>query len=408
MKESDAREPGRQAFPVPRGCPFAAPESYREWREKGPVTRVTLPTGRAAWVVTGYHEVRAVLADPRVSADVRHPNFPALVEGEQEVGARARPFIRMDPPEHTRFRRMLLAEMTVRKARRMRRDIQRVVDERVDELLAFGPPADLVRDFAHAVSSTVMCELVGVRRADPAFRRVTGTLGSQVFGGGASTAQGASEGIGALSSVVDDLVAERAARPGEDLMSRLVAEQLTPGLVTREELVTTLAILIVAGWETTTNQIALSVLALLRHPGLWERLRADFSLLPGAVEELLRALSVGDSIALRTATEDLDIGGQVIPAGEGIIPLLAAANHDPAVFEEPGNIDFDRAEKRHVAFSYGVHQCVGQNIARLELNVAVGTLVDRVPTLRSAVPWEEIRFRHDGIAFGPERLPVTW
>ncbi|ONK09535.1 cytochrome P450 [Streptomyces sp. MP131-18] len=408
MTEFDTEGLGPQAFPVPRGCPFAAPEAYREWREKGPVTRVTLPTGRAAWVVTGYHEVRAVLADPRVSADVRHPNFPALVQGEQEVGAESRPFIRMDPPEHTRFRRMLLAEMTVRKARRMRRDIQRVVDERVDELLAFGPPADLVRHFAHAVSSTVMCELVGVRRADPAFRRVTGTLGSQVFGGGSSTAEGASEGVGALSSVVDDLIAERAARPGEDLLSRLVVEQLNPGLVSREELVTTIAILIVAGWETTTNQIALSVLALLHHPGLWEQLRADYSLLPAAVEELLRALSVGDSIALRTATEDLDIGGHIIPAGDGIIPLLAAANHDHNVFREPDSIDFGRAEKKHVAFSYGVHQCVGQNIARLELNIAVGTLLDRVPTLRSTVHPEEIRFRHDGIAFGPEQLPVTW
>ncbi|MDT0269019.1 cytochrome P450 [Streptomyces sp. DSM 44915] len=397
-------------FPIPRDCPFTAPAAYRELRAAGPVTRVTLPTGRPAWVVTGHHEVRAVLADPRVSADIRHPNFPALVEGEQEVGARARPFIRMDPPEHTRFRRMLLAQMTVRKARRMRRDIQRIVDERVDELLAFGPPTDLVRHYAHTVSSTVMCELVGVRRTDPAFRRITGALGSQVFGGGASTAAGASAGIGALSAVVDDVVGERAAaaEPGDDLLGRLVVEQLRPGQVSREELVTTLAILIVAGWETTTNQIALSVLALLHQPELLRALRADHTLLPAAVEELLRALSVGDSIALRTATEDLVVGGQTIPAGDGIIPLLAAANHDPKVFRAPETIDLGRAEKQHVAFSYGVHQCVGQNIARLELNVAIGTLLDRIPTLRPAVPLAEVGFRQDGIAFGPEQVLVTW
>ncbi|XKK38861.1 cytochrome P450 [Nocardiopsis sp. ARC36] len=396
------------AFPMPRECPFSAPRAYADLRRRGPVARVSLPTGRTAWVVTGYEEVRAVLADPRVSADIRRPGFPALVEGEQEAGTKTTPFIRMDPPEHSRFRRMLLAEMTVRKARRMRRDIQRIVDDRIDELLNYGPPADLVTHFAHVVSSTVMCELVGLRRGDQLFRRVTETLGSQVFGGGGSTAEGASEGIGALGAVVEDAVRAKEEDPGEDLLSRLVHERLRSGELTRQELVTTISILIVAGWETTTNQIALSVLALLQRPDLLERLRRDPAVLPQAVEELLRTLSVGDSIALRTATEDIEVGGTVIPAGDGIIPLLAAADHDPAVFPDPERIDFDRTGRTHVAFSYGIHQCVGQNVARLELGVAIGTLVDRMPGLRAAEPFESVRFRHDGIAFGPERVLVTW
>jgi cytochrome P450 len=405
---SDSDRVTLPAFPMPRECPFSAPSAYAELREQGPAARVRLPTGRTAWVVTGYEEVRAVLADPRVSADIRRPGFPALVEGEQEAGTKTTPFIRMDPPEHSRFRRMLLAEMTVRKARRMRRDIQRIVDDRIDELLNYGPPADLVTHFAHVVSSTVMCELIGLRRGDPLFRRVTETLGSQVFGGGGSTAQGASEGIGALGAVVEDAVRAKENDPGDDLLSRLVHERLSAGEVTRQELVTTISILIVAGWETTTNQIALSVLALLRRPELLERLRRDPAVLPQAVEELLRALSVGDSIALRTASEDIEVGGTVIPAGDGIIPLLAAADHDPAVFPDPARIDFDRTGRTHVAFSYGVHQCVGQNVARLELGVAIGTLVDRMPGLRAAEPFESIGFRHDGIAFGPERVLVTW
>ncbi|NKY99161.1 cytochrome P450 [Nocardiopsis alborubida] len=406
MTDADrARLPG---FPMPRECPFSAPSAYADLRGRGPVSQVRLPTGRTAWVVTGYQEVRAVLADPRVSADIRRPGFPALVEGEQEAGTKTTPFIRMDPPEHSRFRRMLLAEMTVRKARRMRRDIQRIVDDRIDELLAYGPPADLVTHFAHVVSSTVMCELIGLRRGDQLFRRVTETLGSQVFGGGGSTAEGASEGIGALGAVVEDAVRAKESAPGEDLLSRLVHEQLRSGELTRQELVTTISILIVAGWETTTNQIALSVLALLQRPDLLDRLRRDPAVLPQAVEELLRALSVGDSIALRTATEDIEVGGTVIPAGDGIIPLLAAADHDPAVFPDPERIDFDRTGRTHVAFSYGIHQCVGQNIARLELGVAIGTLVDRMPGLRAAEPFESVRFRHDGIAFGPERVLVTW
>ncbi|NJQ05527.1 cytochrome P450 [Streptomyces lonarensis] len=408
MTENDAGESAPKKFPMTRGCPFSPPEEYAELRRLGPVARVDLPTGRRAWVVTGYQEVRAVLADPRVSADVRHPQFPALVPGEQEVGARTRPFIRMDPPEHTRFRRMLLAEMTVRRTRRMRRGVQRIVDERVDELLAGGPPVDLVTHFAHTVSSTVMCELIGVRRADPWFRRITGTLGSQVFGGGASTAQGAAEGIGALSAVIDGVVADRERAPGDDLLSRLVTEQLHTGGISREELVTTLAILVVAGWETTTNQLALSVLALLENPGLLARLRADPAAFPAAVEELLRVLSVGDSIALRTATEDIRVGEHVIPAGEGIIPLLASANHDESVFQDATTIDIDRQGKQHVAFSYGIHQCVGQNLARLELVTALSTLVDRIPTLRAVAPLHTVRFRHEGIAFGPEQVLVTW
>ncbi|WP_186781638.1 MULTISPECIES: cytochrome P450 [unclassified Streptomyces] len=408
MTENEAAEAASHAFPMARGCPFGPPGEYAELRERGPVSRVTLPTGRRAWVVTGYQEVRSILADPRISADIRHPNFPALVAGEQEVGARTRPFIRMDPPEHTRFRRMLLAEMTVRKARGMRRDVQRIVDERIDELLAGGPPVDLVTHFAHTVSSTVMCELIGVRRSDPWFRRVTGTLGSQVFGGGASTAEGAAEGIGALSSVVDGIITEREAAPGDDLLSRLTTQRLHTGEVSREELITTIAILVVAGWETTTNQIALSVLALLEHPHLIAQLRADQSRFPAAVEELLRVLSVGDSIALRTATEDIHFGEHVIRKGDGVIPLLAAANHDDTAFPSPEKIDLERKGKQHVAFSYGVHQCVGQNIARLELVTAISTLLDRVPTLRAAAPLHAVRFRHEGIAFGPEQVLVTW
>lgn len=396
-------------FPMPRGCPFSEPEGYARLREQGPVARVALPTGKHAWVVTGHQDVRNLLADRRLSADVRHPNFPALVEGEQEVGARTRPFIRTDPPEHTEHRRMLLPEMTVRKARAMRRSVQRVVDERVDELLRHGPPVDLLTQFAHAVSSTVMCEMIGVRRSDPWFRRITGALGSQQIGGGGSSAESAAQGLDALFEVFDGLVAERERALGEDLLSRLIADRLHTGQVEREDLLATVAITVVAGRETTTNMIGTSVLALLDDDrALFEQLLAEPALLPAAVEELLRALSVGDTIALRVATEDVEVGGAVIPAGDGVIPLLAAANHDPSVFEEPGRIDFRRARSPHVAFGYGIHQCVGQNLARVELEIALGTLVDRIPTLRAATPVASVRFKHDSVAFGPEGVPVTW
>ncbi|WP_434739397.1 cytochrome P450 [Micromonospora sp. SH-82] len=394
-----------RAFPVPRACPFSAPREYADIH----VEQVLLPTGRRAWVVTGYEDVRALLADRRLSADVRHANFPALAEGEQEVGARTRPFIRMDPPEHTSYRRMLLPEMTVRKARAMRRAVQRVVDERVDELLRHGPPVDLLTQFAHAVSSTVMCEMIGVRRSDPWFRRITGALGSQQIGGGRSDARTATEGLDALFDVFDGLVAERERHLGEDLLSRLIADHLHTGLVRRDDLLATVAITVVAGRETTTSMIGLSVLALLDDDRrLWKQLDADPTLLPAAVEELLRALSVGDSIALRVATEDIRVGTVVIPAGDGVIPLLAGANHDPGVFVDPSVVDFTRERRSHVAFGYGVHQCVGQNLARVELQVALGTLVDRVPSLELDAEITDLSFRHDAIAYCPDRVPVRW
>lgn len=396
------------AFPMARTCPFAPPPDYTRMRDTGPLVRVQLPTGKQAWAVTSYEHVRAVLAHPALSADARRPGFPALVPGEQEVASRTRPFIRMDPPEHTRLRRMLLTHLTAHRAREMRRTVQRVVDDRVDELLAHGPPADLLTQFAHTVSSTVMCELIGVRRGDAWFGRVTGAMGSQVVGGATSTEAGANAGLDALFAVLEAVLAERERSPGADLLGRLVTKQLRPGHASREEIVTTVAITLIAGRETTTNQIALGALVLMEDADLLTRLRADHTLWPRVVDELLRVASVGDSIPLRVATRDIEVGGQVLPAGHGVIPLLAAADHDPAAFSDPSRVDPERPARPHLAFGYGVHQCVGHNLARLELETALSTLFDRIPGLRLACAVGDLRYRQHGISFGPDSLPVRW
>ncbi|ONM46310.1 cytochrome P450 [Nocardia donostiensis] len=395
-------------FPMRRSCPFLPPAEYAEMRARGPVTKVALPTGRTAWAITGYNEVRAVLADRRISSDVRHPNFPSLVAGEQEVASRVRPFLRMDPPEHTGYRRMLVAEMTMRRARVMRRAVQRIVDERIDDLLRDGGPVDLVSQFAGVVSTTVMGEMIGLRRTDPWFRKMTAALGSQHIGGADSDATSAATGLETLFEVFGGLVTERERNPGDDLLSKLIVDHYQQGTLSRDDLLATVTITVIAGMETTTSQISLSVLTLLENPDLLAQLRADHTVLPGAVDELLRVLSVGDSIALRVATADVEIAGTTIRAGDGVIPLLAAANHDPAVFDEPDRIDAQRSARTHVAFGSGAHQCVGQNLARVELEVALGTLFDRIPNLRLAAVADELEFRHGGISFGPIRLPVTW
>ncbi|MFF5113626.1 cytochrome P450 [Streptosporangium sp. NPDC000509] len=399
-----ADAPRPRDFPIRRGCPFSAPEEYTRLRTLEPVARVTLPTGREAWVVSRYEDVRELLADPRISADIRRPNFPALGEGEQEIGARLRPFIRTDAPEHTRYRRMLLPEFTVRRIRAMRPAVQTIVDGLLDSMLATQAPVDFVPLYANAVSTSVICELLGIPAENlEFFRDVTRISGSRH-----SSAEQVAEALGGLFALISDLVAQRQERPGDDLLSRLVVDHLQTGNITLPELLSTVGITINAGRETSTNMIALSTLLLLQRPDLMEELRADPSLMPAAVNEFLRVMSIADSIPLRVAAQDIEISGTVIPADDGVIALLAGADHDPEQFPDPDQVDFRRPDNHHVAFGYGVHQCIGQHLARLELEVALETLIRRVPTLRLAATDEEIEFKHDSATFGIERLPVTW
>ncbi|MFD0662834.1 cytochrome P450 [Thermocatellispora tengchongensis] len=178
--------------------------------------------------------------------------------------------------------------------------------------------------------------------------------------------------------------------------------------MTEQELLSTIGITIIAGRETTTSMISLGTLMLLERPETLAELRNAPHLLPAAVEELLRALSVADSIPLRVATEDIEVAGTVIPAGDGVICLLAAADHDPEVFPDPGRLDLTRVNRSHMAFGYGIHQCIGQNLARLELEIALGTLIARIPGLKLAVPFDRLDFKHDSATFGIESMPVTW
>ncbi|MEU4047859.1 cytochrome P450 [Streptomyces olivaceus] len=391
-------------FPIRRGCPFAAPEEYATLRTEDPVARVILPTKREAWAVSRYDDVRELLSDPRVSADIRRPNFPALGEGEQEAGARFRPFIRTDAPEHTRYRRMLLPVFTVRRVRAMRPAVQARVDEILDGMLAAGGPTDFVSAYANAVSTSVICELLGIPRKNlEFFRDVTRVSGSRT-----STAEQVSEALGGLFGLLAELIAERREEPRDDLISKLVTDHLLPGHVTTDQLLSTLGITINAGRETTTSMIALSTLLLLDRPELTAELRRDASLMPAAVDELLRVLSVADSIPLRVAAEDIELSGRTVPADDGVIALLAGANHDPEQFDDPEEVDFHRTDNHHVAFGYGVHQCVGQHLARLELEVALETLLRRVPTLRLAGDRDQVAFKHDSATFGLEELLVTW
>lgn len=375
------------------GEPFP-PREYDEIRQREGLVKATLPTGAAVWLVTRHDEVRAVLTNPRISSNPAREGFPDLGRTGGVPSATDVPgwFVALDQPDHGRFRKALIPEFTVRRIREMRPAIQEIVDGCLDAMLAAGNTADLVADFALSVPSLVISSLLGVPNVDRDFfeakTRVLVTINS--------TDDERDDASRQLLRYLGRLIAIKAKRPGDDLISKLVAG----GGMSPQEISGVAMLLLIAGHETTANNIALGVVTLLANP----RWIGD----DRAVEELLRFYSVADVVALRVAVEDVEIAGQLVRAGEGIVPLVAAANHDGAVFERPHEFDPSRSAQQHVAFGYGLHQCLGQNLVRVEMEIAYRSLFERVPTLELAQPVEELPFKYDGVLFGLHALPVRW
>jgi cytochrome P450 len=394
------------AFPMTRGCPFDPPPELGRLRAEAPVSRVRLWDGSTAWLIAGYDEQRAVLADPRFSADATRPGYPHVSAGSAARRARFRTFISMDNPEHDVYRRMLTANFMIKKVEALRPRIQDIVDGLIDDMLRGTPPVDLVTAFALPVPSLVICELLGVPYAEHAFfQRCSRTIVSTI-----STPEETVAALDELRAYLTGLIEAKNAEPADDLLSRLVIERLRTGEMTRAQIADMAMLLLVAGHETTANMIALGTLALLNHPDQLAELREsrDPALVAGAVEELLRYLSITHSGRRRVALEDVEVGGQLIRAGEGVIAANDSANRDETAFPAPDRLDIHRRARHHVAFGYGIHQCLGQPLARVELQVVYGTLYRRVPSLRPAVDLDRIPFQHDGFIYGVYELPVTW
>ncbi|MFI6218137.1 cytochrome P450 [Nocardia brasiliensis] len=392
------------AFPSNRPCPYRLPEQYTKLRdEQDSLHKVTLFDGAQAWVVTKHETARALLADPRLSADRTHANFPAVSPRFRVFQASKPAFISLDPPEHSTQRRMMISEFTLKRVKGMRADIEKIVHGFIDDLLAAGPPADLVGQFALPVPSMVICRLLGVPYEDHEFFQDASRRLVQ-----STTAEGAIAARRDLAVYLDGLITRSQAEPGPGLLSSLVTEQLARGEIDREDLVSSSILLLVAGHETTASMTSLSVITLLEHPDQHAALRADPSLIPGAVEELLRYLAIADIAGGRFAKADIEIDGHVIKQGEGVLVSNSIANRDGSVFAEPDTFDVHRSARQHIAFGYGVHQCLGQNLARLELEIILGSLLERIPTLRLAVPTEQLTLRPGTTIQGVNALPVTW
>ncbi|MEV6172337.1 cytochrome P450 [Streptomyces sp. NPDC051954] len=388
------------AFPQDRTCPYQPPTAYDPLRAARPLTRVELYDGRPAWLVTGHALARNLLADPRLSTDRTHPDFPAPTARFAAVRNRRTALLGVDDPEHRTQRRMMIPSFTLKRATELRPRIQQIVDERLDAMIAQGPPAELVTAFALPVPSMVICALLGVPYADHHF--FEGQSRRLLRGPTAADTQDARD---QLEAYFDELIDSKEKEPGDGILDELV--HLSEGAPSRQELISLAVILLVAGHETTANMISLGTYTLLQHPERLTELRTDPALLPTAVEELLRLLSIADGL-LRRATVDIEVDGTTIREGDGVLFSTSVINRDEAVYAEPDALDWHRSARHHVAFGFGIHQCLGQNLARAELEIALHALFDRLPGLRLDAPADEIPFKPGDTVQGMLELPVTW
>lgn len=404
LSTPDSRLP---SFPLRRESPFRPPAEYDRWREAEPVKKVQLPNGQHAWVLTRHDDVREMLRNLELSeltADRMNPKFPKLRSGVIGLSTdTALTF--MDEPEHGRLRRMLAPMFTAKEISKMRPGIQRTVDDVIDKMLADGSPADLHQALSLPVPSRVICQLLGTPYEDhELFQRLTGPLLSRV-----TPPEQYASLLQELAGYLRETVQAKDNNPSpDDLIGRLILEHVRPGDLTHDQVAGLAMLMLVAGHETTATTISMGVLHLLTDPELLRTVQGDPGLVAGTVEEFVRIDSINDLVTLRLAVKDFEIRGCPIKAGEGVFGLNAAANHDPSAFPNPGQVDARRPDRNHVGFGFGVHACLGQHLARAELEIVFTTLLRRVPTLRLNAPLGELSFKHDGFVFGVNELPVAW
>ncbi|MFC4011605.1 cytochrome P450 [Nonomuraea purpurea] len=383
------------------GCPFDPPKELIEAREHGPISRFPFPDGHQGWLVTGYDLLRSVLADSRFSSRRELMGHHPLIDyGDIEVPpAPPGEFLLMDEPQHSRYRKPLVGKFTVRRMRLLTERVEQITADHLDAMEQAGPPTDLVTAFAKPIPAIVICELLGVPNEDRGFfqENVDKLLG------GETNDEDLMAAYTAIQNYLAELVPAKRANPTDDVLSDLLDSDLTD-----EELKGISLLLLAAGLDTTANMLALGTFALLRNPAQLAALRADPALTDKAVEELLRYLSVAKQFQ-RVALEDVELGGHTIEAGATVILSYHTANRDPERFPDPHVLDLRRQDGGHLAFGHGIHQCLGQQLARVEMRVAFAALINRFPTLRLAVPAEEVALRPETAdIYGVKSLPVTW
>jgi cytochrome P450 len=384
----------------PTGCPFDPPA---ELRERPALSRLAYPDGHVGWLATSRDLARSVLADPRLSIryDLLHLPYET---GTSAPYPPAEPgdFTGMDAPEHNRYRKLLAGEFTVRRMRQLTERIEQVTAARLDEMEQVGPPTDLVKAFSLPVPTAMICEMLGVPFADQEEFLREAIVITACRPGETISVEDWTKAITDLQAYIGRLVVNKRAHPTDDMLSGLTKSDLTD-----QELANIGVMLLGAGLETTSSMISLGTWTLLNNPAQLAALRADPSKTESAVEELLRYLTIVPVI-MRTALEDVELDGTLISKGETITLSLAQANRDPKYFTDPDSLDIGRDAVSQVAFSHGIHQCIGQQLARVELRVTLPALLNRFPKLRLAVPEDEVVLGGTASMAGVKSMPVTW
>ena len=393
----------RRSYPYRRECPYDPPPDLFRWHVEAPVSRITLWNGRQAWIATGFDEARTVLREHRVfSSDPQQPGYPSLSVADEASKASALMQV-TDPPLHDQLRRSVQREFTVRGVNEKRVETEVLVHDLLEAMAARHPPIDLVQSFAAEVPAQFTCRLLGVPLDDAPF------FASCLSDRFDVTAQHSSvyAADDRLAGYFDDVVQQRRREPRDDLSGRLVREHVETGELSERQAASILHVLLLGGFDTTRNMIAMGTILLLDHPQELARLQAEPSQWPRAIEEMLRFLSVVQ-YERRAVLEDIELGGRLLAAGDGVLAVLHMANRDPRAFEHPDELDLDRTDNNHVVFGSGIHQCLGQPLARMMLQVTYPRLFARFPTLRLVVPKEELVYHEGRTIWGPTELQVAW
>jgi len=402
MTESELAPADPPIFPFASGHTVDIHPDYARLRRDDPVPLVRLGSGGQAYLATRYDDVKRVFADPVFSrAASSRPGAAVLTQS----GKIPHLMLNMDPPDHTRMRKLVARAFTTRAVERMRPRAQDVADELVDAMIAQGPPVDFVAAFAAPLPALVVSEMLGVPAADR--DRLLDWL-SVTLSIGAHPPERIQQVFGEVMTYLGGLIAAKRAVPADDLLSALIAARDEEDRLSEPELLYNAYLLISGGFETTAGLLANSVLVLDRHPDQRDLLRERPELIPAAVDELLRYVPIAWCALQRIALDDVELSGVKVPAGSSVVPMTYSANRDEALVEEPDRFDVTRPPMPHMALGHGVHRCLGAPLARLEIQTAFATLVRRLPDLRPAGPESELEWKRGVLTVGPVALPVVW
>jgi len=408
LKASMATQTGPPRFPFSRPRAAEPPAEYARLRKTEPVSRVTLWDDSHPWLVVKHKDITKVLTDDRLSKQRQRSGFPEMSAGGKEAAKNKPTFVDMDPPEHTRQRGLVEPVFSKESVQAMRPQIQATVDRLLDKMLAKGgkEPVDLVESFALPVPSFVIYGILGVPLEDLEFL----TQQAAVRSNGSATALEASRANQVLLDYLASLVEKRMKQPENDLISKLVTEQVKPGNLSQDDAVQIAFLLLVAGNATMVNMINLGVVTLFEHPEQLKELKNDPGLAHNFVEELCRYHQGSAMATRRVAKVDVEYGGKQIKAGEGIIAACQSGNRDQEVFPDPDKFDIHRQfdPQDSLGYGYGAHRCIAEHLAKAELEIVFATLFHKLPNLKLAIPLDQVEYTPPTMDIGIPRLPVVF